>query len=303
VLVAVLINRLVIDRFVMTPDRAALEQPVVVAAETRPAIEADRFDRTVSAGELRPAAGAARPIIALRDVTMSFQSVTALRNITLEAHVGKVLALLGDNGAGKSTLIKVLSGVYRPTSGSVEVDGRPVTLRSAHDARAAGISTVFQDLAVCDLMSIARNMVLGNEPVRRFGPLRIYDAKKANRITTDALATLGVDLRRRLSDPAATLSGGQKQAVAIARAIVYGSRCLILDEPTAALAVRQTQQVLDQVRRARDAGQAVILIMHNLQQALSVADEVIVLARGHVMGQFSSADADLERVTQLVGQG
>jgi ribose/xylose/arabinose/galactoside ABC-type transport system permease subunit/ABC-type branched-subunit amino acid transport system ATPase component len=302
VLVAVLINRLVIDRFVMSPDRAALEQPVVVA-EARPTVEADRRDPTASAGKLRPAAEAARPIVALRDVTMSFQSVTALRNITLEAHVGKVLALLGDNGAGKSTLIKVLSGVYRPTSGSVEVDGRPVTLRSAHDARAAGISTVFQDLAVCDLMSIARNMVLGNEPVKRFGPLRVYDAKKADRITTDALATLGVDLRRRLSDPAATLSGGQKQAVAIARAIVYGSRCLILDEPTAALAVRQTQQVLDQVRRARNAGQAVILIMHNLQQALSVADEVIVLARGRVMGQFSSADADLERVTQLVGQG
>jgi simple sugar transport system ATP-binding protein len=302
VLVAVLINRLVIDRFVMSPDRAALEQPIVVA-EARPTVEADRRDPTASAGKLRRAAEAARPIVALRDVTMSFQSVTALRNITLEAHVGKVLALLGDNGAGKSTLIKVLSGVYRPTSGSVEVDGRPVTLRSAHDARAAGISTVFQDLAVCDLMSIARNMVLGNEPVKRFGPLRVYDAKKADRITTDALATLGVDLRRRLSDPAATLSGGQKQAVAIARAIVYGSRCLILDEPTAALAVRQTQQVLDQVRSARNAGQAVILIMHNLQQALSVADEVIVLARGRVMGQFSSADADLERVTQLVGQG
>jgi len=302
VLVAVLINRLVIDRFVMSPDRAALDQPVVVA-EARPAIEADRLDRTVSASEPRTAAGSAKPVVALRDVTMSFQSVTALRNITLEAQVGKVLALLGDNGAGKSTLIKVLSGVYRPTSGSVEVDGRPVTLRSAHDARTAGISTVFQDLAVCDLMSIARNMVLGNEPVKRFGPLRIYDAKKADRITTDALAALGVDLRRPLSDPAATLSGGQKQAVAIARAIVYGSRCLILDEPTAALAVRQTQQVLDQVRRARDAGQAVILIMHNLQQALSVADEVIVLARGRVMGQFSSTDADLERVTQLVGQG
>ena len=302
VLVAVLINRLVIDHFVMSPDRAALEQPIVVA-EARPAIEADRLDYTIRAGELRPATGAAKPILALRDVTMSFQSVTALRNITIEAHVGKVLALLGDNGAGKSTLIKVLSGVYQPTSGSVEVDGHPVTLRSAHDARAAGVSTVFQDLAVCDLMSIARNMVLGNEPVKRFGPLRIYDAKRADRITTAALATLGVDLRRPLSDPAATLSGGQKQAVAIARAIVYGSRCLILDEPTAALAVRQTQQVLDQVRRARDAGQAVILIMHNLQQALSVADEVVVLARGRVMGQFSSADADLERVTHLVGQG
>ena len=303
VLVAVLINRLVIDRFVMSPDRAALEQPVIVHDPARPTGEAARLDAVVGAGALPPVAGAATPVLALRDVTMSFQSVTALRNITIEAHVGKVLALLGDNGAGKSTLIKVLSGVYRPTSGSVEVDGRPVRLRSAHDARAAGVSTVFQDLAVCDLMSIARNMVLGNEPVKRFGPLRIYDARKADRITTDALATLGVDLRRRLSDPAATLSGGQKQAVAIARAIAYGSRCLILDEPTAALAVRQTQQVLDQVRRARNAGQAVILIMHNLQQALSVSDEVVVLARGRVMGQFSSADADLERVTQLVGQG
>jgi len=301
VLVAVLINRVVIDRFVMSPDKAALDQPILLAEERRPAGEAGKLASPTGANPPPPAAlGALKPVIALRDVTMSFQSVTALRNISIEAHVGKVLALLGDNGAGKSTLIKVLSGVHQPTSGSVEVDGRAVTLRSAHDARAAGVSTVFQDLAVCDLMSIARNMVLGNEPVRRIGPLRVYDAKKADRITTDALAALGVDLRRRLSDPAATLSGGQKQAVAIARAIVYGSRCLILDEPTA---VRQTQQVLDQVRRARDAGQAVILIMHNLQQAMSVADEVVVLARGRVMGQFSSADADIERITELVAQG
>jgi simple sugar transport system permease protein len=302
VLVAVLINRVVIDRFVMSPNRSALEQPIIIADDAgargrdEPSYAAARADAT------RPAR-ATKPVVALRDVTMSFQSVTALRNISIEARQGKVLALLGDNGAGKSTLIKVLSGVYQPTSGSVEVDGRPVTLRSAHDARAAGVSTVFQDLAVCDLMSIARNMVLGNEPLKRVGPLRIYDAKKADRVTTDALAALGVDLRRRLSDPAATLSGGQKQAVAIARAIVYGSRCLILDEPTAALAVRQTQQVLDQVRRARDAGQAVILITHNLQQAMSVADEVVVLARGRVMGQFLRADADLERVTELVAQG
>jgi simple sugar transport system permease protein len=303
VLVAVLTNRLVIDRFVMRPGRADHEQPVAPGDSMRSASEVDGRDRGARAGKSRPVAAGARPVVALRDVTMSFQSVTALRNITLEAHAGKVVALLGDNGAGKSTLIKVLSGVYRPTSGSVEIDGRPITLRSAHDARGAGVSTVFQDLAVCDLMPIARNMVLGNEPVKRFGPLRIYDARQADRITADALARLGVDLRRRLSDPAATLSGGQKQAVAIARAIAYGSRCLILDEPTAALAVRQTEQVLDQVRRARDAGQAVILIMHNLQQALSVADEVIVLARGRVTGQFLGADADLERVTQLVGQG
>jgi simple sugar transport system permease protein len=302
VLVAVLINRVVIDRFVMSPSRAELEQPIIVADETGAPGEAGPPYAATRADATRPAR-VTKPVVALRDVTMSFQSVTALRNISIEAREGKVLALLGDNGAGKSTLIKVLSGVYQPTSGSVEVDGRAVTLRSAHDARAAGISTVFQDLAVCDLMSIARNMVLGNEPLKRFGPLRIYDAKKADHVTTEALAALGVDLRRRLSDPAATLSGGQKQAVAIARAIVYGSRCLILDEPTAALAVRQTQQVLDQVRRARHAGQAVILITHNLQQAISVADEVVVLARGRVMGQFSSADADLERVTRLVAQG
>lgn len=302
VLVAVLINRVIIDRFVMRPDQAALEQPIIVADETGPR-GAYPFDTTMRADATRWAAGMTAPLVALRDVTMTFQSVTALRNISIEAHAGKVLVLLGDNGAGKSTLIKVLSGVYQPTSGWVEVNGRSVTLRSAHDARAAGISTVFQDLAVCDLMSITRNMVLGNEPRKRLGPLSIYNAKRANSIAADALAELGVDLRRRLGDPAATLSGGQKQAVAIARAIAYGSRCLILDEPTAALAVRQTQQVLDQVRRARDAGQAVILIMHNLQQAMTVADDIVVLAHGRVMGQFSSADADLERVTQLVAQG
>lgn len=243
------------------------------------------------------------PVIALRNVTMSFQSVTALREISIEAHAGRVVALLGDNGAGKSTLIKVLSGVYRPTSGTVEVDGEPVMLHSAHDARAAGISTVFQDLAVCDMMSISRNMVLGNEPRKRVGPFRVYDAQRADSIAHEALATLGVDLRRKLSDPAATLSGGQKQAVAIARAIAYGSRCLILDEPTAALAVRQTKQVLDQVRRARNAGQAVILIMHNLQQAMEVADTVMVLARGRVMGEFAGADASVDEVTELVARG
>lgn len=244
--------------------------------------------------------GVIPPVVALRDVTMAFQSVVALRGVTLEAPAGKVLALLGDNGAGKSTLIKVLSGVHRPTSGTVEVDGRPVILRSAHEARAAGISTVFQDLAVCDTMSISRNMVLGNEPVKWFGPIRLFDAKRSNEIAERALTTLGVTLGRQLSDPAATLSGGQKQAVAIARAIAFGSRCLILDEPTASLAVRQTDQVLKQVRRARDAGQAVILIMHNLQQALSVADTVVVLARGRVMGQFDSATADIAEITDLV---
>jgi ABC-type sugar transport system ATPase subunit len=245
----------------------------------------------------------AAPILATRNVSKQFQSVVALRDVTLEARSGRVLALLGDNGAGKSTLIKILSGVYQPSAGYVEINGVRTVLHSPHQARQMGISTVFQDLAVCELMSIARNIVLGNEPSRGFGSVSWFDVKQADKIARDALATLGVDLRRNMSDPAATLSGGQRQAVAIARAIYYGSKCLILDEPTAALAVRQTTQVLDQVRRARDAGQAVIIIMHNIQQALSVADEVVVLARGRTVASSMTQGMSLEDVTELVMRG
>ena len=248
-------------------------------------------------------ASASVPVVAVKGVTKQFQSVAALRNISLEAHAGRVLALLGDNGAGKSTLIKILSGVHQPTSGSVEVNGRPTVLRNPHVARELGISTVFQDLAVCELLSIARNVVLGNEPRKRLGPLHWFDVRGADAIAREALATLGVDLHREMGDPAGTLSGGQRQAVAIARAIYYGSKCLILDEPTAALAVRQTEQVLDQVRRARDAGQAVILIAHNLEQALSVADAAVVLARGRVVGSYDDPATQIDEITKLVMKG
>ncbi len=243
------------------------------------------------------------PILAVRNVSKQFQSIVALRDVTLEVHAGQVLALLGDNGAGKSTLIKLLSGVYQPTSGWIEVNGRRTVLRSPHQARELGISTVFQDLAVCELMSIARNVVLGNEPKCGIGPMSWFDVKQADRIAREALATLGVDLRRDMSAPAATLSGGQRQAVAIARAIYYGSKCLILDEPTAALAIRQTNQVLDQIRRARDSGQAVIIIMHNIQQALTVADEIVVLARGSTVASSTTRGMSLEDVTELVMRG
>jgi len=248
-------------------------------------------------------AGGRPPVVAVRHITKQFQSVVALKDVSFEVHAGKVVALLGDNGAGKTTLIKILSGVYQPSTGTLEIDGVPTVLTSPHDARARGISTVFQDLAVCELLSISRNIVLGNEPKKRFGPVSWLDVREADRIATQALATLGVELRRSTSDPAATLSGGQRQAVAIARAIYYGSRCLILDEPTAALAVRQTEQVLDQVRRARDAGQAVILITHNLQQALAVADEAVVLARGRVAGSFDTTAGQLDEITGLVTKG
>lgn len=264
---------------------------------------AQQPDTRAAGSVMSTAPGATVPVVAVRNVTKQFQSVVALRDITLEAHAGRVLALLGDNGAGKSTLIKILSGVHQPTSGSVEIDGVRTVLHDPHEARARGISTVFQDLAVCELLSIARNVVLGNEPRRSVGPFYWLDVKAADRIAQEALATLGVELHRDMADPAGTLSGGQRQAIAIARAIYYGSRCLILDEPTAALAVRQTEQVLDQVRRARDAGQAVILITHNLEQALSVADSAVVLARGRVVGAYDDPKAQSEEITHLVMKG
>lgn len=243
------------------------------------------------------------PVLAVRHVSKHFQSVVALDDVSLEVHAGEVLALLGDNGAGKSTLIKILSGVDRPTAGTLEIDGEEISLRNPHQARGLGISTVFQDLAVCELLSISRNMVLGNEPTRQFGPFRFFDPRAAEQIARDALQQLGVEIHRDMGAPAATLSGGQRQAIAIARAIYYGSKCLILDEPTAALAVRQTQQVLDQVRTARASGQAVILIGHNLEQAVDVADRAVVLSRGRVAATFETASADLDDIREIVARG
>lgn len=240
------------------------------------------------------------PALAADNVSKSFGPVAALEGVSFGAHAGRVLVLLGDNGAGKTTLIKTLCGVLQPSSGRVLMDGEEAGFRNAADARMRGIATVFQDLAVCDLMTISRNIVLGNEPTKRFGPFRIYDYRRANEITQASLETLGVRLNADFDDLAATLSGGQRQAIAIARAIHYGSRCLILDEPTAALAVRQTQQVLDLVRRAADSGQAVILITHNVLHALEVADDIIALAHGSVVGEFERGDVTMEEVARLI---
>jgi simple sugar transport system ATP-binding protein len=257
---------------------------------------------TAEATSIEPRAGTHRAALAGAGITKTFGPVTALDNVSFSAQYGRVLALLGDNGAGKTTLIKVLCGVLQPDRGQLLMDGVPIRFRSAGEARRSGIATVFQDLAVCDLLSITRNIVLGNEPCIRLGPISLYNAAEADRIARAALSRLGARIDRDLSSYARTLSGGERQALAIARAMYYGSKCLILDEPTASLAARQANGVLTHVRAAADAGQAVILITHNYAQALSVADDIVILAHGAVAGTFRRGEITAENVMTLVSR-
>ena len=239
------------------------------------------------------------PILAVERVSMRFGSVEALRDVSMSVDAGRVTCLLGDNGAGKSSLIRVLSGVHRPTSGRYLVDGVEVELTSPREALALGIATVHQDLALVPLMSIWRNFFLGAEPTRGRGLLRRIDVAGARTIARDALAQLGVS-RGDVDQPAATLSGGERQAVAIARAIHFGARVLILDEPTAALGVKQAELVLRYIGAVRDRGVAVVFITHNPQHALAVGDRFVVLRRGEVDGDFARGAVDADQVMRLM---
>jgi simple sugar transport system ATP-binding protein len=240
------------------------------------------------------------PVFEAIDISKHFGPTTALVGVSLTARAGRIVALLGDNGAGKSTLIKILSGVFPPDRGVLRFRGEPVRFRDPNDARARGIATCYQDLAVCELLSVTRNVVLGREPQRGVGPFRFFDVATADRMTREALAKLGVRFERALDERGANLSGGERQSLAIARAMFFGSTCLILDEPTSALAVRQASTVLEHIALARDAGAAVILITHNFRHALSVADDIVVLAQGRVAGTFLRNETDLEQLTELV---
>lgn len=244
----------------------------------------------------------AEPVLEAVNIAKYFGATTALSDVSLKAWAGKVTVLFGDNGAGKSTLIKILSGVYRPDAGELRFRGKKVTLNGPDEARALGIATCYQDLAVCELLSVTRNIVLGQEPTKGFWKFRIYDAKAADRLAREALNGLGVKLRGSLRSRAATLSGGQKQSLAIARAMYFGSSCLILDEPTAALAVRQATRVIEHIDRARQMGNAVILITHNFNHALAIADHLAVFARGRVIGSFERGEATIQTLTELVSR-
>jgi simple sugar transport system ATP-binding protein len=240
--------------------------------------------------------------IELRNVSKRFGSVIALQNIDIKVHPGEVHCLLGDNGAGKSTLIKILSGVFQPTDADILVDGAPVVFRSPRDAQAHGIATVFQDLGMIPLMSISRNFFLGREPTRSRLPFSRMDKQRADDIVRDAMADIGIDVR----DPTqavGTLSGGERQSIAIARAVYFGAKVLILDEPTSALGVHQAAMVLKFIIEARLRGLAVIFISHNIHHAYPVGDTFTLLNRGRNCGTYRKAEITREEVVNIMSGG
>jgi D-xylose transport system ATP-binding protein len=237
----------------------------------------------------------ATPVLALRGVSKRFGAVQALTNVELEVHAGEVVALVGDNGAGKSTLVKTIAGVHPIDEGRIEWEGRPVSITRPHDATGLGVATVYQDLALCDNLDVVANLFLGSEK-RRFS---VLDEVAMEQQAKELLDTLSIRIPS-VRIPVAALSGGQRQVVAIARALVGDPKLVILDEPTAALGVEQTAQVLDLVERLRERGLAVILISHNMVDVKAVADTVAVLRLGRNNGVFDVAGTSQEQIISAI---
>ena len=233
----------------------------------------------------------ARPLIEVENISKTFGSVLAVQDISMKVTAGEVMCLLGDNGAGKSTLIKMLSGVYQPDSGRYAVEGKQVSFSSPRDALAHGIATVYQDLAMIPLMSISRNFFLGEEPTKWIWPFRRFDVGRADAIVREQLGQMGIAVRD-TSQPVGTLSGGERQSVAIARAVYFGARVLILDEPTSALGVKQAGVVLRYVLQAKQRGCGVVFITHNPHHAWLVGDRFTVLNRGRSLGTYNKSEAE-----------
>ena len=242
------------------------------------------------------------PLLEVRDITKYFGSVIAVQGISTTVRPGEVTCVLGDNGAGKSTLIKILSGVHQHDSGDFLVDGSPVRFSSPRQALDRGIATVYQDLAMIPLMSIWRNFFLGSEPTKGWGPLRRFDVEFAKRTCRQNLLEMGIDIRDP-DQPVGTLSGGERQSVAIARAVYFGARVLILDEPTSALGVKQAGVVLRYIVRARNRGLGVIFITHNPHHAYPVGDRFLVLKRGRSLGEWPKAEISRDELTRMMAGG
>jgi simple sugar transport system ATP-binding protein len=242
------------------------------------------------------------PLIEARGVSKYFGHVVAVEDISMQVTAGQVTCLLGDNGAGKSTLIKIFSGVHQPDKGTMALDGEEVLFDSPRDAIVRGIATVYQDLAMIPLMGISRNFFIGREPTKGAGPFKRFDVKKAGHIAREELDKIGISLRD-TSQPVATLSGGERQSVAIARAVYFGAKVLILDEPTSALGVKQSAIVLRYVAQTREQGIGVIFITHNVHHAHAIGDRFTVLNHGRSMGTFNKGEVSLQELEKMMAGG
>lgn len=240
-----------------------------------------------------------QPILELRDVNKSFGPVDVLKSVDFTARAGQVTALVGDNGAGKSTLVKCVSGTYSIDAGEYLFEGAPVTVHTPRDASALGIEIVYQDLALCDNLDIVQNMFLGRERMRGL----VLDESSMEQSAQETLASLSVRTVKSVRQRVASLSGGQRQTVAIAKAVLWNSRVVVLDEPTAALGVAQTAQVLSLVRRLADRGLAVVLISHNMLDVLQVADSIAVLYLGEIAAQVRRSEVNQQQLVELITTG
>ncbi|REF00782.1 ATP-binding cassette domain-containing protein [Thermomonospora umbrina] len=242
------------------------------------------------------------PIFEAREVSKSYGTVRALTSVSLRVEAGRVTCLLGDNGAGKSSLIKILSGVASPDAGTLAVDGSPVRFADPKDALTRGIATVYQDLAVVPDLPVYRNFFMGREPVLGRGPLARFDKRRARRVTQEQLESIGISLADP-ERPISTLSGGERQSVAVARAVYFGAKVLLLDEPTSALGVRQAETVLRYAVRAKQQGVGVVLITHNAHHAWAVGDRFVVLQRGEVSVDADAGEISLDELIRHMAGG
>jgi len=242
------------------------------------------------------------PLIDVQNITKHFGSVIALNGVSITVNSGEVHCLLGDNGAGKSTLIKTLAGVHKPTTGEIHLEGKKVSFGSPRAALDAGIATVYQDLAMIPLMSVTRNFFMGREPTTGIWPFKRFDIDKANQVAKDEMKKIGIDVREP-EQATGTLSGGERQSLAIARAVYFGAKLLILDEPTSALGVAQTTMVLKYTNLVRKRGLGVIFITHNVRHAFAVGDKFTVLNRGQTLGTYAKGEIGMDELQNMMAGG
>ncbi|MGQ9625642.1 MAG: ATP-binding cassette domain-containing protein [Anaerolineae bacterium] len=242
------------------------------------------------------------PLIEMKNISKNFGHVRALCNVDFTVWRQEVVGLLGDNGAGKSTLIKILNGLYPPDEGEIYLEGRRVYFSSPSEARALGIETVYQDLALVELMSIDRNFFLGREPVYQLGPFKFLDKRRMEETCRDCLGEIGIRIRSPREE-VSILSGGERQSIAIGRAIHFGVKLLILDEPTSALSVKETRKVLNYVTEAKNRGLSVIFITHNIYHVYPVADRFTILSHGGKLGDFKKEEVSPEDISEMIVSG